>query len=505
MTDIVLRKKNESYLRIECEASIAAELAEKFTFEVPNSKFHPLVKARKWDGRIRLFTYMAKEIYVGLASEIEQFAKENDYSFKRDYVVDGDSITREQVSEFMDSLDFTLPEDGQVYDYQKEGVYQVLSNDRMLLVSATSSGKSLMIGALIRWHQKEGRRTLIIVPSISLVSQMYSDFDEYFSHTGWTSKENCHQITAGIEKNTDKDITISTWQSLQEQGAKFFNEYDFIVVDECHSAKAKVISKMLESATDVKYRMGCTGSLDKTLTHEMVLKGLFGPIFVARTTRELIDNNQASALDIKGIILQYSDEEKKALLPKKDKDGITIAKEKQYIKEIDFLVNHERRNKFIANLAVKQTKNTLVLFNYIEHGKRILELINSKVAEGRKVYFVDGDVKGEVREEIRKLVSQEEDSIIVASYKVYSTGVNIRNLHNIVFAHPSKSVIRILQSIGRGLRKSKDKTHCTLFDIGDDLSWKSKKNYSLLHMVERIKIYASEQFDYKLIKVDIHG
>lgn len=501
MTDIVLHKKNESYLKVECEASIAAELAEKFTFEVPNSKFHPLVRARKWDGRIRLFSYMAKDIYVGLASEVEQFAKENNYSFKRNYEVNPDCVTREQISEFMDSLDFRLPGDGQVYDYQKEGVYQVISNERMLLISATASGKSLMIGALIRWYQSLGKRTLIIVPSISLVSQMYSDFDEYFSHTGWTSKKNCHQITAGIEKDTDKDITISTWQSLQEQTGKFFNEYDFIVVDECHGAKAKVISKMLESATNVRYRMGCTGSLDKTLTHEMVLKGLFGPIFKARTTRELIDNNQASDLDIKGIILQYTDEEKKSLSPNKDRDTT----EKQYNKEIDFLVNHEKRNKFIANLAVKQERNTLVLFNYIEHGKKILELINSKVAEGRKVYFVDGDVKGEVREEIRKLVSKEKDSIIVASYKVYSTGVNIPNLHNIVFAHPSKSVVRILQSIGRGLRKSEDKTHCTLFDIGDDLSWKSKKNYSLLHMVERIKIYTSEQFDYKLIKVPLYG
>lgn len=496
MTDIVLHKKNETHLKVECDAGIGAELADKFQFEVAGAKFHPLVRARKWDGLIRLYGYMTKEIYVGLADEIVKFGKDNNYSVKKNYTIDGSVITREEVGEFMDDLDYKLPQNSQVYDYQKEGVYQVLSNDRLLLVSATSSGKSLMIGAIIRWHQSKGRRVLIIVPNIGLVQQMYSDFDDYFSHTGWIAKDNCHCITAGIEKVTDKDIVITTWQSVQTQTGKFFNEYDMIIVDECHQATAKVLTKIMDSSTEVKYRMGCTGSLDKTLTNEMVLTGIFGNKFVARTTRELIDNNQAADLDIKGIILQYSAEEKKSLSPKKD------SAENKYQKEIDFLVNHERRNKFIANLALRQTKNTLVLFNFIKHGRKIEELINSKNPD-RKVFFVDGSVEGEEREQIRKIVETETDAIIVASYKVYSTGVNIRNLHNIIFAHPSKSVIRILQSIGRGLRKDKDKTHCTVFDIGDDLSSKSKKNYSLLHMVERIKIYASEQFDYKLIKVDL--
>lgn len=499
MTDIVIHKKNESYLKIEADPGIIRELAEKFTFEVPGSKFHPLVRAGRWDGKIRLLNYMAREVYVGLGDEVAKYAEACNYTHKRTYEPDGKNVTREEVNQFIDSLNITLPEGSMIYDYQREAIYQTIVNDRLLMISATSSGKSLMIASLLRWHQAKERKILIIVPSIGLVKQMYSDFDDYFVATDWKSKDNCHCVTAGIEKISDKDITISTWQSLQEQTGKYFNQYDFIVVDEAHTAKAKVICKILESATDVKFRLGCTGTLDKTLTHEMVLTGLFGKIFVARTTRELIDNNQSADLQIKGIILQYSEQEKKSLLPKKD------VKENKYKNEIDFLTNHERRNKFIANLALKQDKNTLILFNFTEHGKTILELINSRKNKDRKVFFVNGDVVGDEREEIRKIVEKEENAIIVASYGVYSTGVNIRNLHNIIFAHPSKSVIRILQSVGRGLRKNKDKTHCTLYDIGDDLSWKSKKNYSLLHMVERIKIYVSEQFDYKLIKVDIHG
>jgi superfamily II DNA or RNA helicase len=231
--------------------------------------------------------------------------------------------------------------------------------------------------------------------------------------------------------------------------------------------------------------------LDGTKTHKLVLEGLFGSVYKVTTTKKLISDNQLANLQIYNIILEYNDEMRKAL------------KGKTYQDEMDFIVQYEPRNKFIRNLAIKQTGNTLVLFQYVEkHGKILFDLIQQK-AENRKVFFVFGGTDTDQREDIRRITELEKDAIIVASYGTFSTGINIKNLHNIIFASPSKSRIRNLQSIGRGLRTSETKKSCNLYDIADDLTWKSKKNYTLLHMIERIKIYNDEHFNYKLVKVKI--
>jgi superfamily II DNA or RNA helicase len=204
-----------------------------------------------------------------------------------------------------------------------------------------------------------------------------------------------------------------------------------------------------------------------------------------------MNKQQLADLKVFGIILQYSDEIKKA------------NKEHVYRDEIDWIVQHEPRNRFIRNLALKQVGNTLVLFQFVEkHGKILYDLIQNKDSS-RKVFFVYGGTDTEQREQIRHITEGEADAIIVASYGTFATGINIRNLHNIIFASPSKSRVRNLQSIGRGLRTSSTKTSCNLYDIGDDLTWKTRKNYTLLHMIERIKIYNDEQFDYKLVKVTL--
>ena len=261
--------------------------------------------------------------------------------------------------------------------------------------------------------------------------------------------------------------------------------------DEAHQYKSKSLTNILHKCVTTPYRIGTTGTLDGTQTHKLVLEGLFGRVQKVTTTKDLMESKQLAELSIFNIILEYPAELRKA------------AKGFDYQTEMDFIVQHEPRNKFIRNLALKQTKNTLVLFQYVEkHGQVLHEMLTEK-APDRKIFFVWGGTDTEQREEIRALTEQQEDAIIVASYGTFSTGINIKNLHNIIFASPSKSRIRNLQSIGRGLRTSGTKTTCDLFDIADDLSWKSKKNYTLLHMIERIKIYNEEQFNYKLVKVQI--
>jgi superfamily II DNA or RNA helicase len=172
--------------------------------------------------------------------------------------------------------------------------------------------------------------------------------------------------------------------------------------------------------------------------------------------------------------------------------------------EVQFIINHEQRNKFIRNLALDLKGNTLILYARVEgHGRVIYDMINSNVLEQREVFFVHGGVAAEEREKVREITETQNNAIIIASYGTFSTGINIKNLHNVIFASPSKSRIRNLQSIGRVLRKGNNKTKATLYDIADDISYKSRRNYTLNHLVERIKIYNEENFNYDIISIPL--
>jgi superfamily II DNA or RNA helicase len=321
---------------------------------------------------------------------------------------------------------------------------------------------------------------------------LYGDFDYYGKTEGWESKHHVHYIMAGRDKQSDMPITISTWQSLYKMPKQYFDQYDVIVGDECHLFKAKSLTSIMTKLVNAKYRFGTTGTLDDTQTHKLILEGLFGRVKKVTTTKDLIDKNQLAKFDIKAITLKYPEKYCKEISKKK------------YHEEIDFLVGCNKRNAFIRNLAVSLEGNTLVLFQYVEkHGNLLHTIIKDKVAKGRKVFYVYGGTDTELREQIRAIVETEKDSIIVASYGVYSTGVNIKNLHNIIFSHPGKSKIRVLQSIGRGLRMSESKNSATLYDIVDDLSYKAHKNFAVKHFVERYKYYMQEKFPTKIYKVDL--
>ena len=493
MADISIRKKNEVHLIVDSDPSIAQELNDHFSFEVPGAKFHPLFRSRMWDGRVRLFSMFTKELYIGLLDYLKKFAEEREYVVdETNYNKSCDEVTLEEVKEFCESLNVSSKgQKIQIREYQIDAVHQAIVNGRRLLLSPTGSGKSLIIYCLIRWHQKYGRRQLILVPTTSLVEQMYSDFQDYSGLNEWKSSENCKRIYGGHEKTNDYPVVISTWQSIYKLPKSFFTEFQVVYGDEAHLFKAKSLTGILNKCTTTPYRIGTTGTLDGTKTHKLVLEGLFGSVYKVTTTKKLMTDKTLADLQIYNIILQYPDEIRKSV------KGLS------YQEEMDFIVSHSGRNLFIRNLAIDQKGNTLVLFQYVEkHGKLLYDMILSK-CQDRQVFFVYGGTDTEQRELVRQLTEKENNAIIVASYGTFSTGINIKNLHNIIFASPSKSRIRNLQSIGRGLRTTEDKNKCNLYDIGDDLTWKSKKNYTLLHMIERIKIYNDEHFEYKLIRVPI--
>jgi len=493
MADIQLQKKNEVYLKVLCDPSIGQELSDHFCFDVPGAKFNPLYRNKMWDGKIRLYSMFTKELYVGLLPYLEHFCEVNDYKIDYEqFHQQSDAATPELVKQFVDELNISLPGGESVRDYQYDAIYRAISDGRRLLLSPTGSGKSLIIYCLLRWNERFGRKQLILVPTTSLVEQMYSDFQSYSTNNGWKVSYNCSRIYSGHSKDNLLPIVISTWQSVYELPKKWFEQFQCIYGDEAHNFKAKSLTSIMHKMTTTPYRVGTTGTLDGTKTHKLVLEGLFGPVYRVTSTKALMDNEQLANLKIFGIILEYIDEVKKG------------NKELKYQEEMDFLCGYEPRNKFIRNLALSQKGNTLVLFQYVEkHGTILYDMIKEKAEEGRKIFFVYGGTDTEQREQIRHITEKENSAIIVASYGTFSTGINIRNLHNVVFASPTKSRIRNLQSIGRGLRLGDDKTHCNLYDIGDDMTWKARKNFTLLHMIERIKIYNDEHFDYKLVKVQL--
>lgn len=333
-------------------------------------------------------------------------------------------------------------------------------------------------------------KTLIIVPTTSLVEQMYKDFKEY----GYDVETNCHMIYSGKDKVTDKKIIISTWQSIYKFGTEWFGQFGCIFGDEVHLFKAKSLSSLMDKCINAEYRFGTTGTLDGTETNKLVLEGLFGPVYKVTTTSKLQEDKTLADLDISILVLRYHN------------DICNTMEGKTYQEEIEYIVTNERRNKFITKLTIDQKGNTLVLFQFVEkHGKVLHNMIKDSVKPDRKVFYVSGEVDASDREQIRGIVEKEEDSIIVASMGTFSTGINIRNLHNIVFATPSKSQVRVLQSIGRGLRQSDNGSTTKLFDISDDLHTKSYRNFTLRHSGERVKMYHKEGFTYNIYKVDLKG
>ena len=490
MDTLIIEKRDEVYITVDCDPNVQREISEFFTFYVPGYKFMPAFRNRMWDGKIRLFSQKTKEIYFGLFPYIKAFAEERGYHIVCGKGVEIDNkVDKEVVTKFSNSLGQSF----EARDYQIDAIYHSLKFNRALLLSPTASGKSFIIYALIRYYShlikdEENNRCLLIVPTTSLVEQMYTDFKSY----GWNVERYCHRLYSGYSNKTDKKVLISTWQSLYKLPKQYFKQFGVVFGDEAHLFKSKSLTEIMTKLTDCKYRVGLTGPLDGAHTHKLVLEGLFGAVNKVTSTKKLMDKKQLSNLVVRCLILKHTIENSKMVASGKYQD------------EIDYLVTSKSRQTFIRNLALKLKGNTLVLFQLVEkHGKNLHEIIQEKAAKGRRVFYIFGGVETEEREKARAIVENENDAIIIASYGTFSTGINIKNLHNIVFASPSKSRIRNLQSIGRGLRLGDNKINATLYDIADDLTYKSKENFTLKHFQERINIYTEEEFDYEMHNIDL--
>ena len=483
---ITVQMQSHSYMAVVCEEGIRLELSEYFSFMVPGAKFMPAYKRRQWDGKIRLFNALTCEMNTGLYAKLCKFAADRHYHVKMSPSKYGipsqkNAVDHQKLVKQIASFDAPF----ELRDYQYEAVTHAIEKKRSILLSPTGSGKSFIIYNLMRWYlEKEWeKKILIVVPTTSLVEQLHKDFSDY----GFDAEEEAHKIYSGKDKVTDKRVVITTWQSVYKLGADWFGQFGCVFGDEVHLFKAKSLTTLMDKCTEADYRIGTTGTLDGSQVNKLVLEGLFGPSKRVTFTRDLQEDGTLANLNIDVLLLQYSDEIKNKV------------KDMTYQEEVDFIVTHEPRNTLIRNLSLTQTGNTLVLFQFVEkHGEPLFKMIKEK---NENTYYVHGQTAVTDREAIRALVEGSENAIIVASLGTFSTGINIRNLHNIIFASPSKSQVRVLQSIGRGLRQSDNKQDTHLVDIADNLQVGTKGNFTLKHSAARMKIYDKEKFNYKIHEV----
>ena len=464
---VTVSKVDECFLKVDCpDDGLAKDLHEFFSFKVPGAKFMPSYKNKWWDGKVYLFSMKTRKIYIGLLPYIDEFCRERGYDFKGVHDVLGKKQRNNgpiSIEDWISVLDLPF----EPRDYQLEAFKTAVQYGRQLLLSPTASGKSLIIYMLARYYDM---KTVIIVPTTSLVEQMTKDFEEY----GY--KERVCKIYHGQEV-FDAPITITTWQSFAKAPKEVMQSFDVVIGDEAHLFKANVLKGILEKMKNTAIRIGCTGTLDGTEVHRLQLEGLFGPVKKVVSTAQLMEEGTIANLSIDVLVLKH---------PK-----VKLA---NYREEMDYLVSNDSRNEIICNLVYSLKGNTLVLFQYVEkHGVLLHDKMTCRL--GKQLHYVYGGTDVTDREEVRTLVEKSSDNVILASYGTFSTGVNIKKIDNIVFASPSKSRIRNLQSIGRGLRKGEGKDSMRLFDIADNIGG---NNYTLNHLKERINIYNEESFSYEI-------
>ena len=484
MRDVIISKKNELDIQLDCEQHILYEMGEAFSFDVEGASFSPAYRKKYWDGKIRLLNMQKSTLPAGLTYQLCKWCDRHGYSWDFEdnkyyglpYEQD-EIIFEEGVELFMEKISSVKPR-----KYQVDTVYRALKEYRKTIVSPTGSGKSLMIYSIARYLKSLGKRCLIVVPSKSLVEQMTKDFVDY----GW-DVENIHKIYQGHSLDTKAPVTVTTWQSVYGLDKSWFRQFDGVIGDECHQYKSKSLQGIMKKCPDAKWRYGFTGTLDGKEVHKLMLEGLFGPVYKTTSSSDLMEKGFLAKLKVEIITLKHEHQ-----------------KFATYNDEIEAIGLMEDRNRFVSNLARDLKGNVLVLFSRVEkHGIPLSEM--TKERTDRPVHLIYGDVKVGEREEVRALCETSNDNIIFGSYGTMSTGINIKNLHHVVFASPSKSRIRVLQSIGRGLRKAKGKDSVLLYDIADDFRNNgSKENFTLRHLAERIKFYVEEDFTYRMTQLSLH-
>lgn len=501
MVDITITKMNETYIRVVCaEVHMEMEIQDRFSFEVPNAKHDPRVKAGRWDGIRRLYNRTHKRMYTGLLFELMRFLKKQGYTYSvAPELVIKPSVELDDIKHVCTEL--IKPHDKghliELYDYQYDAVHYMLNMNRTICLAATSAGKSVSIYAALRLYQLSddmaGKHMIVIVPSKLLVEQMYSDFENYSTFEGatWNARDHCQRVSSDHKGPVKKQIVITTWQSLKNIPGYMISDAGAIFVDEAHTVKGPVLASFLELAVNCGVRHGLTGTLNDFEADELSAQGLLGPSKRIVTSREIIDAGRATDVTVNMIILDYDVDTKRKYAA--DQMNVPATRSSlKYNSEVNFINNLDCRKKLINDIALKLKGNTIILFDRVEeYGIKLYDEMKEK---HDKTFLIVGDVGIKDRVKIKDMLENVEGAIVYATSSIMSTGISIKNLHNIIFASSSKSKIRVLQSIGRLMRLHESKSMAQLIDFVDKLDHKGMPNFTLKHCEERIKFYSREKY-----------
>lgn len=495
MSDLIIEKVNSSCVHLVCEDGLSHRFYNVFSAYAPGYRFNPRFKLHVWDGKVRCYNSITQILPIGLLNNLLIWCDQH----KIEYSLQGfdkplrDNIDKAELEKQMNSY---ITAGFQARDYQVNAVHAALTNRRGVLLSCTGSGKSLMIYTFLRYllDNKDVHRAILIVPSVSLVEQMFSDFRDY----GWDDLEDhVEMLYSGKKPTFKKEILISTWQSLEKEDPEFFEVYDACVVDECHQAKCNVVTRLLKLMHNAEYKIGTSGTLPTEISEQLQINSVIGNVLFELKSCELIARGYLTKLNIAAIFLKYP------------LSFIEENKERTYPEEVKMVEEYPNRNK-VLNFIIDHTSpmnNMLILVNHRNHLKDVEDYLHKNYPE-KKVSIITGDVKAKVREKIRVGIEDEDGTILLATYQTMSTGVNIPKLHAIMLFSNSKSRIKVLQSIGRGLRKHNSKNKVIIYDIVDDLSYKKRtgriaKNYCMQHFDERSSYYIEQEFPVITTKLDI--
>lgn len=495
MSEIIITRLNSSFVQLDADDDVLHDINAFFAVYADGYLFNPRYKARVWDGKLRFFSINSHMLPSGLIPILEKFAKDNNHTIVKEDFNDFESEFTEDA--FKVNVQNALANSGMTMrDYQEEACKLALKNKFGILQCCTSSGKSMIIYNMIRnmLTYKRIKRILLIVPNVSLVEQMYSDFKEY----GWTDLQDSVEMLYSSKKPTFKlPVLISTWQSLQSiEDTSYFEDIDAVIVDECHGSKAAVINKILKMCINTEYRIGTTGTLPTSTADLLSITSVLGNVLYTITSKELIERGILTQMVIAGIKAKYPAE------------FIAKNKGRSYPEEVKLVESYPGRTK-VLDLIFKHTPkehNVLLLCNHIEHVKETADWLKIHCPD-RTIKIINGSVKADERETIRKEIENEEGTVIVATYGTCSTGLNMPKLHDVILYANSKSKIKVLQSLGRGLRKHNTKNKVILYDVIDDMSYHTKtrtiQNYLLQHWREREKYYKEQEFPIKTFELGV--
>lgn len=506
---LVKLSANKNFLQIvDCSDDEFKQLQYSFRKKIKNWKFHPQVKRKIWDGYI---SYMdaSGRIPVGLWHELKTVCKEHGFELNfEDFDLFESSFTKQDFLEWVKTTSFFDKKGDKIEprDYQISSTWSILKHKMSISEIATSAGKTLIIYMVMEFlrQRKELNKMLIIVPNISLIIQTYEDFQNYSNK----STELIMQMISGdTSKEIDEDtqVVIGTFQSLVKQSPEFFKEFNVVCVDEAHFTQAKSVKDTIAKCVSAVWRFGLSGTLERDdFAERLTLQAYLGPMVNKVSAEFLFQNKYATPVQIKIIRLQYLDDDRREKLYQIRKRRNTIDGAKILDIERKVVIESEERLAFICDIVNKTTKNTLVLFHNVkaDYGKKIQERLLD-LSNDRDVFYVDGETDSEKREYFKHSLESGENKILIASFGTFSTGISIKNIHNIIFAESFKSDKIIRQSIGRGMRLHADKSKTNIIDIVDDYSYNGDKNFLLRHMEDRIKIYDGQGFPYKIYNVNL--